>query len=54
METDTSSEEQFLIYQEVHDDSDQVSSVPGETNENDQDGENNIEDKGVFVHYPLF
>ena len=54
METDTSSEEQCLIYPEgeVHDDSGQINSV---TNENYQDGTNNanVENTGVVGRYHL-
>ena len=52
---DTFSEEQFLIHPEGHDDSDQINSVPWETNENDQDGANNanVENTGVVVCYLL-
>ena len=57
METDTSSEEQCLIYPEgeVHDDSGQINSVTWETNENYQDGTNNanVENTGVVGRYPL-
>ena len=47
METDTSSERQFLIHPECHEESDQINSIPGERSENDQDGE---KEKGVVVY----
>ena len=48
---DTFSEEQFLIHPEGHDDSDQINSVPWETNENDQEGANNanVENTGIVL-----
>ena len=53
MGADTSSERQFLIHPEYHEDSDRIISFPGETNEINQDGENNIKVKGtgVVVYY---
>ena len=51
METYTSSERQILIHPECHVESDQINSIPGEKNENDQGGENNIKETGV--HYLL-